>query len=118
MFVAREEKARGGLRYFVDTYRCADCERIQERLVVNPQSVAEVEARRALRSMKSQAGRMLGYAVCAGMVARPDSCERCGRQDEVEGHHYDYARPLEVEWLCPTCHRTADKARRSSERAA
>lgn len=42
------------------------------------------------------------------------SCDGCGRsEDEVKAagfkhgihaHHTDYSRPLDVKWLCPTCH--------------
>jgi len=34
-------------------------------------------------------------------VAKP-SCA-CGRSD-THAHHSDYSRPLDVEWLCPSCH--------------
>ena len=36
------------------------------------------------------------------MVAQP--CERCGTDHNVHAHHDDYARPLEVKWLCPLHH--------------
>lgn len=35
------------------------------------------------------------------LVAQP--CESCGAWD-VEMHHTDYSKPLEIEWLCTTCH--------------
>lgn len=41
-------------------------------------------------------------AVYAGVLERPDKCE-CG-SGPVEAHHYDYDKPLDVEWLCRTCH--------------
>lgn len=31
-------------------------------------------------------------------------CEQCGATDNVEAHHDDYARPLEVRWLCRRHH--------------
>lgn len=36
----------------------------------------------------------------------PEPCEIC-RADAtlVTVHHQDYSKPLEVNWLCPSCHR-------------
>jgi hypothetical protein len=31
-------------------------------------------------------------------------CEGCGETEAVQGHHYDYMRPLDVIWLCGRCH--------------
>ena len=31
-------------------------------------------------------------------------CTRCGLVCNPEGHHPDYAKPLEVIWLCRPCH--------------
>lgn len=43
-------------------------------------------------------------AIGRGTLTRPDRCERCGAACKPHGHHADYAKPLEVEWLCSTCH--------------
>jgi hypothetical protein len=32
-------------------------------------------------------------------------CAFCGQADDVEAHHHDYAKPLDVTWLCKPCHR-------------
>lgn len=47
----------------------------------------------------------LARAVNDGEVVRGEVCEDCGRKsDTIEGHHNDYTKPLEVEWLCSRCH--------------
>lgn len=43
-------------------------------------------------------------AILSGVLVRPNSCARCGRTCRPEGHHEDYGKPLEVQWLCPSCH--------------
>ena len=45
------------------------------------------------------------YAVRTGRLVRPERCPDCGRTCKVQAHHADYSAPLEVEWLCPSCHK-------------
>jgi hypothetical protein len=35
----------------------------------------------------------------------PQPCEVCGDTIETHAHHDDYAKPLEVRWLCRRCHK-------------
>lgn len=53
---------------------------------------------------KHIARRTLGNAVQLGRVFKPDICSACGSDENVEAHHEDYTRPLEVEWWCRNCH--------------
>lgn len=55
----------------------------------------------------------LNNAVAQGRLVRPDVCERCGEKpgpdslgrSRIEGHHLDHSKPLEVIWLCDSCHK-------------
>jgi ribosomal protein S27AE len=45
----------------------------------------------------------VNYAVKAGRLQRNPACERCGKPSR-DAHHDDYAKPLDVMWLCRSCH--------------
>jgi ribosomal protein L44E len=51
----------------------------------------------------------LNKAVALGQIERPDACEKCGyvgrATRDIHGHHDDYSRPLDVRWLCSSCHK-------------
>ena len=52
------------------------------------------------------------YAVVAALrdgKLKPLPCETCGKTGDgyhrVVAHHDDYAQPLNVRWLCGSCHK-------------
>lgn len=48
-----------------------------------------------------------------GLLVAPNHCNRCkceakkGKDGRtlLHGHHHDYSKPLDVEWICVKCHR-------------
>ena len=40
-----------------------------------------------------------------GELVPPERCSECGRKGNIHGHHKDYSKPLDIEWLCEHCHR-------------
>ena len=51
---------------------------------------------------RKRAGRLSKRALINSTIKR-GPCEACGYQ-HGEAHHDDYAKPLEVRWLCRSCH--------------
>ena len=48
---------------------------------------------------------ILRYYEKKGSIIRPETCSKCNKKVKVDGHHYDYSKPLEVVWLCRKCHK-------------
>ncbi len=52
-------------------------------------------------------------AIDEGKLIRPLKCQRCGTSDSIiEAHHwrgYSDEHILDVQWLCRSCHRMADR---------
>lgn len=51
-------------------------------------------------------------AVKSGDLKIPPECESCGHQKKLEGHHEDYSKPLDIIWLCMSCHRIVHAKKR------
>lgn len=58
----------------------------------------------AYHRVKLLARSSLNNAVISGVVVR-GCCEVCGASENVEGHHDDYTKPLDVRWLCREHHK-------------
>lgn len=43
-------------------------------------------------------------AIRKGKMVRGEICECCQIHGKMEAHHEDYDKPLEVVWLCKSCH--------------
>lgn len=40
-----------------------------------------------------------------GKLTKPKRCEVCGSlAHDIEAHHFDCGKPLDVQWLCLPCH--------------
>lgn len=55
---------------------------------------------------KHAAHQAVARALDAGTLVRPKECSVCGPSlHRIEAHHDDYSRPLDVQWLCASCHK-------------
>lgn len=101
--------------------KCKDCVKadVKARRDMNPE--ADLDTR--LKACKKKPNHKNAYmavdaAVKCGVLIKPTVCSGCGCSDEecrIEAHHYDYAKPLDVIWLCASCHDKIDFERRLRE---
>lgn len=99
--------------------RCRDCLRKYQRerrtkrvalgiqVGLKPRAKARFEEVRRLFPERGRASKCVCRAVISGRLVR-GPCNRCGAESTSEspshGHHEDYSKPLDVEWLCASCH--------------
>jgi predicted Zn-ribbon and HTH transcriptional regulator len=54
--------------------------------------------------LKAKAYYELYKALLNGDIKRQKVCSLCGSTHRISAHHPDYTKPLDVEWLCSSCH--------------
>jgi ribosomal protein S27AE len=98
------QKEAEGRKEYMAVYRRANRESInlnmKDYLVRNPE--------------KKRARREAYLATLNGDLVRPTTCSRCGLLDDIQAHHDDYSRPLDVIWLCPRCHVTVGQEKKNA----
>ena len=79
-----------------------DCKHIAMR-------TGRIKIRKTVKKARS-AQSLLAYHVKSGNILRPHICEECGCDNKkIEGAHKNYENPLDVRWLCRSCHVRWDK---------
>jgi ribosomal protein S27AE len=54
--------------------------------------------------VKEEARKTVCLAVKEGRIIKPRICSRCGKERKLQAHHVDYAKPLDIVWVCSWCH--------------
>lgn len=62
------------------------------------------------RPLKNRAYNAVYRAIQKGELVRPDRCSECPNNGRIYAHHDDYAKQLDVRWLCGSCHQAAHRA--------
>ena len=128
---SREEWAaymRDWYRRRSDEQRAAIVNRVSRYRKEHPDKVLNTRLNtHAKNPTKQSARRCVEAALSAGLFAKPDRCEDCGREvgmmkdgrKNIHAHHHDHlGAPLDVQWLCPRCHYRADQQLREAAQAA
>lgn len=77
---------------------------MSDHLISTPQEQTAAKARNQLWN-----------AIWHQGFTRGTTCEKCGSDRNIHAHHDDYNKPLEVRWLCASCHKRHHMALRASK---
>lgn len=106
----RREKAEYYQEYDRQRYRKEKAEQSETffkkyRKKQTPEERADIQRRwRDSNREKVNAQARVQTAVKNGTLDRPTCCDVCLIDCKPEAHHSDYRKPLEVHWLCTSCH--------------
>ena len=64
-----------------------------------------MDAYRERYPMKYAAHVITRNAIRDGKLTPWKICSVCNSTEKIEGHHDDYTKPLDVRWLCESCHK-------------
>jgi len=81
----------------------------QERKRINPEyrakRIAQTAKWKEQNKEKRVAHKAVEKAINSGLLIKPTRCQVCNVEPKrLDGHHEDYTKLLEVQWLCRSCH--------------
>ncbi len=53
---------------------------------------------------KHKAYSLVSKAKRIGDLINPGKCNKCNSKENIQGHHINYSKPLDIIWLCQRCH--------------
>lgn len=77
--------------------------RLRSKIKNNEPIIIKEQLSRQDRAIRTAARSYLHAMIRKGLMVRLD-CEVCGSNENIEGHHDDYTKPLDVRWLCKAHH--------------
>ena len=108
-FRRAHRKYRGGVKHekAQARYRTSRKGRVNQLRYFSTEGAVETLRTRGERYPEKVAARkILQNAVLAGIVLRPEYCQGCGQVGvQLEAHHEDYDKPMDVIWMCVRCHK-------------
>ena len=101
----REQNKQAGIKYLRTEYGKIKsrerCRKFRETQAFK----LSVEKTRLKHPEKRAAQIIFSNAIACGRIIRPNQCSICNTICKPDRHHYDYTLPLDVIWVCTSCHK-------------
>ncbi len=97
----RVSEYQKGIGKHVHNKACRDYNKSEKgRIALNKAKINYLESHR----QRQRARWSVKRAIKSGKLFRPNACQKCGCECHPDAHHCDYSKPIEVMWLCKSCH--------------
>lgn len=112
-----QEYDRNRFQYDLER-RSLQLDQMKDWAAKNPEKLAELKKDWTTRNPeKIHCHYALNNAIRDGKVTKSASCQACGKSGvKTHGHHHDYTKPLDVQWLCAQCHAHIHRMEREAQR--
>lgn len=112
-----EHRERDRKRYLVPKTREAHIKQAAEWRKMNSERARSIKAAWGRENSKKKNAHCIVKRKITEKGMKPELCQCCGANGvEIHGHHPDYSKPLEVIWLCTSCHGAEHRRLREEER--
>ena len=92
------------MRYRESDERKAHCHAAGKRTPMSVRVEKQRQKRKSDGYLRHNARQKVSRAIAKGQLKKHDECFFCGASDGLQAHHHDYSKPLDVFWLCTSCH--------------
>ncbi len=83
--------------------------RNREALRAKKKEYDRLHPRKKKLTERERVRKAFAQAIRRGRIIRPKHCSKCGTEGVIHGHHEDYSKPFDVQWLCTRCHGIAHR---------
>lgn len=92
-----------------DRFMCPECNANRCRIYRKTQKGKERVSVAILKTIskypeKQKARQFVYRNLMSGKIKRPNHCSLCNKSCKPQGHHNDYTKPLDIQWVCVGCH--------------
>lgn len=96
-----------------DYYANREGEAIRHKKYKENYRKTKAEKFRSLPPEVRKARQTVAARIKYNTITRPSECDICKRECKPDAHHEDYSKPLDIMWLCRSCHGQVHRFKRT-----
>lgn len=98
-----KQKHKEEIKHYYHTWYTKNKKKLLERRKENNKKIVMLWKKNNPEKIKAHA--LVTESIRKGIIFRSHTCEHCYTKTYTIAHHLDYTKPLEILWLCDSCHK-------------